>query len=156
MEKWVVTLDEKCRLNGTHVSPPSLSLFVFVSLRYDYTRWRHRGGSDWKILPSGHRKTAGVYILICCFHLSVWALKAGWGVSRTNFQLNPVSEKLCLNTQVRWRSGFASGVVWGFFYDLIWFDLFIFAVGNLEAIITDMNLSSPWDFFAWDYYFHRT
>lgn len=38
-----------------------LALFLSLVLRYDYTRRRHRGGSDWKVLPRGYWKTAGVW-----------------------------------------------------------------------------------------------
>ena len=43
-------------------STPSLfhNLLFLSFLRYDNTRRRHRGDSDCEILPSGHRKTAGV------------------------------------------------------------------------------------------------
>lgn len=41
---------------------PLLTLLALcVPTRYDNTRRRHRGRSDWKILPCGHRKTAGVF-----------------------------------------------------------------------------------------------
>lgn len=60
---WVNTSHRRIRqylTKNTHYVS-HLALFLSLVLRYDYTRRRHGGGSDWKVLPSGYWQTAGVW-----------------------------------------------------------------------------------------------